>query len=346
MRYRLPALLMVLLSTGLAVLSYYLFWWGKDKEFTGYSLRVAVPPFSITNLPHFLITSLGHDRQENMKINQIICQSTAAAWEKVQKKEADVALVNSLELFSTFGSYLIEQEADQPVFIAAVAGNPAIYLVGTESVPQFAWTGLKDHSILTGPETEQDGILLKYILKQSNLLPFVNVLLYENIPVQLRQAIIEARFAHYAVLPAQQLYEQPEPKIYPLAQLGSFTGRFPAVAYVTSRHLLQEKTGALQALVNALYRTQQWLTQNGPELIRSSLNQKADRQRPEISQRLLQEALTSAWWYTSPLAGTSEWNKLQEILQAYNEKLIVTEKMVFPDLAQNAIQQARLAPQK
>lgn len=349
MRYRLPALLMVLLSAALAVLSYYLFWWGKDREVVGYTLRVAVPPPGITSLPHLLITQLGYNRQEHLTISQIACPSSAAAWEKIQKKEADVALVHSLELLPIMEAAEGLPQGSRPVFIAAITGSPATYLVGSENAPGFAWTDLKDRSILTGTDTDQDSILLRYILQQNDLRPFASVLLYDSITVQVRRAIVTTRLAHYAVLPAEEVYAQSEPKIYSLARLDSFTGRFPAVTYVTTRQALQEKKAALQALVNALYRSQQWLQQNDPAQIRAALKRESAQPVqpvPDFSQELLQEAHSQGWWYDRPLAGAGEWKILEKILQASSAKVSLPDGMIFQDLARTALQQARLEPVK
>ncbi|MGQ9556517.1 MAG: ABC transporter substrate-binding protein [Desulfurispora sp.] len=346
MRYRLPALLMVLLSAALAVLSYYLFWWGKDREFAGYTLRVAVPPPNITSLPHLLMVPLGYASQEHLTISQMACPSSAAAWEKVQKKEADVALVHSLELLPVMETAAGLAQGGRPVFIAAIAASPAIYLVGAENTPGFAWTDLKDRSILTGTDTEQDSILLRYILQQNGLRPFASVLLYDSIPVQVRRAIVTTRLAHYAVLPAEEVYAQSEPGIYPLARLDSFTGRFPAATCVTTRQALQEKKAALQALVNALYRSQQWLQQNDPDQIRTALQREPAQPVPAFSPALLQEAHSGGWWYDRPLAAAGEWKMLEKILQASSEKVSLPDGLIFQDLARTALQQARLTPEK
>lgn len=225
-----------------------------------HSIRVLEPARSPYFLPQYLAINLGFFAEENLDV-KIITTSPEAICTALAGRRAEVALCDLQKLI--FNPDDPERQKNSPLIFATMSCRDGSLLLGREKDPDFQWQKLQDKTIIGSPNNDSSEIALESILRQINILPYRQVIIYNNIPAKLRIGAFRAGTGHYLQLPEPEA-SAAEIKGYGqvVASVGTASEEMIVTAYAAMPEFLEEHPEAIQKFTNAIYKAQIWLKQH------------------------------------------------------------------------------------
>ncbi|MFZ5597804.1 MAG: ABC transporter substrate-binding protein [Bacillota bacterium] len=226
-----------------------------NKEYSIVRLAECSP--SVYKLPHYIAREFFY-REQNIKIEAVDCGSEKDALDRLERGEADVALVSPSALVIKRSSDLKE---GGPVIVASFDSGAVFHLVAKKNTTLEDIGQLKNKVIISGPPDSNETVYLESILRGAGLKPYDEVSIITNIPDEIKTGALKSGTGDYIFITEKEL---PEALNKGLSRVKSFKAGFPAVVCVASEDFVNNSPGALQSLVNSLYMAQTWLMYHTP----------------------------------------------------------------------------------
>lgn len=208
-------------------------------------------------LPLYLASNLGFFNKLGLDV-QIITTSPEAIRAGLADGRADIALCG---LQKTVLNPVDKNR--RPVAIGRLARFDGSFLLARKKIDNFQWAGLKEKTIIGGPQDYSSQIILEEVLRQNKLSPYWQVTIYHNIPFSLRQGAFRAGSGDYLQLgePDASLAEE---KGYGrvAASVGAAAGDMPVTVFAANRDYAVSHRETVQKFTIGILKALSWLKEH------------------------------------------------------------------------------------
>lgn len=258
----------LLIAIALLVLLVLLLWIvhsrkGKPEAPEVQTVRVMESVRSPYFLPLYLAQNLKFFEEQNLDV-KITTASPGAIRTALNNRRTDIALCGLQKII--FNPDLPVNSEYLPKIIGALSLRDGSMLLGRLDNSKFQWSGLKNKTIIGNSQDDSSGIALESVLRQNNLPPYRQVIIYYNIPETLRLSAFRSGTGNYLQLlePEASLAEaQNYGRV--VASVGETSGDMAVTAFAALPAYIEENPIVIQKFTNAIYKAQLWLKQHSSE---------------------------------------------------------------------------------
>ena len=275
------------------------------------TVRVAEVTRSVFYAPFYVAINEGFFEEEGIEIELTTTPGGDKTMTTLLSDGADVALVGS-----ETSIYVANQGArDLVINFAVLTQTDGTFLVAREAIQDFQWDQLLDTTFLGQREGGMPQMVGEYVLKQHGIDPKNDLTLIQNIDFANIASAFASGTGDFVQLfePTASIFEA-EGTGYVVASFGAESGTVPYTTFMAKDSFIDENPDLIHAFTRALYRAQQWVYTQSPEVIAQSVqvffpDTPLDIITSSVARYQAQESFAS-----TPLLDEAKWNQLQEIM--------------------------------
>nr|WP_274380919.1 ABC transporter substrate-binding protein [Desulforadius tongensis] len=295
-------------------------------------------------IPHYLALQLGFFEEQNIEVKTVTLEQGQNALELLQEGKAGVILAGPGQVILTGPP----RKASSPVAFAEITQRNGAFFLAREEKPHFQWTDVKRRTIISGPPTEDNSLVLEYILRRHEISPNWQVNVIENLPPHLRPGTFKSGSASFLVAeePAAGMLEsQGAGKV--VASLGRAAGKMPAAVYISKPSYLDTNSREVQKLVNGLYKAQQWMTYHSAAEIADAVREFFPGYHRDMLISIIERYKKIDLWGTNPVIDKLSYENLYQAVESSGELVNKTaySKAVTNRFAKKAVKEIHYVPE-
>jgi NitT/TauT family transport system substrate-binding protein len=293
-------------------------------------VRVNEVAHSIFYAPQYVALEKGFFKDEGLNVELTTGFGADKSMTAVLSGNAEIGFMGSEASIYVYN----EGQDDYAVNFALLTQRAGNFLVGREDDPNFSWDKVKGKTIVGGRRGGMPQMVLEYILKQHNIVPFEDVEIITNIDFGVTAGAFTGGTGDYTVEfepGASQL--ETEGAGHVVASLGVDSGYVPYTAYMAKKSYIENNPEIIQKFTNAIYKGQKWVEEHSPEEIAKEIK----GQFPETEMDLLIQIVTrykeQDTYRTDPVFPEASFDLLQNILEEADE---LSERVPYDTLINNS----------
>lgn len=292
---------------------------------------------SIFYAPQYVALEKGFFEEEGLSIEMSIGQGADKSMTALLSGNADIGLMGPEASIYV----LNEGQKNYAINIAQLTQRAGNFLIGREPVPDFDWQNVKGKSIIGGRPGGMPQMVLEYILKKNNLIPYEDMEIITNLAFTATAGSFVSGTGDYTVEfePSASTIEN-EGRGYVIASLGTSSGKVPYTNYMATKEYIEKNPEAIQKFTNAIYKGQLWVKDHSPEEIAEVIKpQFVDTDQALLAQIVKRYKDQDTWKY-DPVFEEKSLNLLQNILESAGEldKRVDYNTLANTDFAKKAIE--------
>lgn len=285
--------------------------------------------------PQYVTLSEGFFKEEGLNVELYNIKGINLVTESVDIGNLDILLCGPETAIYTY----YKDKADYYKIFAQVTKRDGSFLVSRKPEENFAWKNLQGKEIISGNKGEITDIVLKYVLKQNNLIPDINVKIKGNKNIEeMSKDFKNGKGDYISIFEPYASYLEKKDKGYIAAFVGRESGEIPYTVYMSKVSYLKDNSETIQKFTNALFKGQQWIRLHTPEEIAKSI----EKYFPDIEfdnlVSIIKKYKEYDTWKTDPELKEEDLKTLQNIMQETGqlEEIVPYEKIVTVEYARNA----------
>lgn len=314
---------------------------GCKKETSGLTtVRLNEVTRSVFYAPLYAAVNLGFFADEGIDLEFATGQGADHVMTALLSGQADIGFMGSEATIYVYN----QGQTDYAVNFALLTQRDGSFLVAREPMPEFRWEDVRGKSIIGGRPGGMPLMTLEYVLKNQGLTPGVDVEVLTHVQFALMGGAFTGGEGDFVTLfePVATTVEMAG-EGFVVASVGADSGEIPYTAFAAAKSFIEQHPETIQAVTNAIYRGQTWVSQHSPaeiaEVIQPSFPD-SDLETLTLVAARYQEIEA---WRSDPIFGQETFELLQDvmILAGELESRAPYAKLVTNEFALKAIEQTK-----
>lgn len=279
-------------------------------------IRIGEVTRSLFYAPLYVALEKGFFQEEGLEVELSTIPGGDKVMSALLSDGIDVALVGS-----ETSIYVAQQGAADPVVnFAQLTQTDGTFLVAREKTDSFSFEQLKGTVFLGQRKGGMPQMVGEYVLKKHQINPQSDLELIQNIEFKNIAASFASGTGQYVQLfePEASRFEQ-EGIGHVVASFGKESGTVPYTVFMTKQSTIDKNATAIQKFTNAVYKGQQWVASHTPKETADAIAKYFEQIKPEIMESAVKRYLEQGSYATDPILDETEWQQLQEIMDAAGE---------------------------
>ena len=293
---------------------------------------------SVFYTPQYVALEKGYFEEEGLEIELQTTWGGDTTMTTLLSGGADIALVGS-----ETSIYVYAQDSkDYAVNFAQLTQTDGTFLVAKEEQPDFEWSDLSGKQFLGQRIGGMPQMVGEFVLKGHDIDPQNDLHLHQNIDF----ANIPGAFAsgdyEYVQLfePTASVLEE-DGQGHIVASFGEESGKVPYTSFMAKSNYIQQNEDVIQRFTNAIYKAQQWISEQDSEMIADVVSPYFEDTSTELLADSIERYKNQDSFATDPMINEEEWENLKDIMDEAGElpEGVKYEDLVDTTYAKKAIEQ-------
>ncbi len=291
---------------------------------------------SIFYAPQYVAIEKGFFEEQGLTIQLSNGQGADKSMTALISNSADIALLGT-----EAGIYVYnEGKENYAVCFAQLTQRAGNFLISRTNDTNFKWEDVKGKEILGGRAGGMPQMVLEYILKQNNIIPFEDVKIIDNIQYGSTSGAFVAGQGDYTIEfePTASTLEA-QGYGYVVASLGIDSGKVPYTVYMTTKNYIKQNSDILQKFTNAIYKGQLWVYSHSPKEIAEIIAPQFKENSIDEIEKIVARYKEQETWIKTPIFEEESLNLIENILKSSNKlsSSIPYEDFINTEFANKAI---------
>lgn len=228
-----------------------------------------------------------------------------------------------------------QKREDLPILFAQLTQTDGSFLVGRNKEDNFKWESLKGKTIIGGRPGGVPQVTLEYVLRNHGLEPEKDINLITNLAFTATAGAFKAGTGDYVALfePTGSMLEK-DKSGYIVDSIGSEAGTIAYTCFFATESYIDKNPETIQKFTNAIYKGQVWVSEHTDEEVAKSIQSFFPGSDIEILTNVIKNYRGINAFSTNPTLNEGDLNKLMDIIQSYDSKLI-EERPSFESIVNN-----------
>ncbi|WP_368503483.1 ABC transporter substrate-binding protein [Alkalihalophilus sp. As8PL] len=286
---------------------------GNDDQET---VRVAEVTRSIFYAPLYAAMAQGYFSEEGIELELTTAWGGDKTMTTLLSDGADIALVGA-----ETSIYVYAQNASNPVInFAALTQTDGTFLVSRTPTDEFRWNNLNGSTFLGQRKGGMPQMVGEHVLRQHGIDPHKDLKLIQNIDFGNIASAFASGTGDYVQLfePQATLFEN-EGLGHIVASFGEESGEVPYTVFMAKESTLKNDTETMERFTRALYKGQQWVDEQPPEIIAASIVTFFEDTPVDVVTQVVERYKEQGSYATDPLLSPGAWDNLQTIMDDSGE---------------------------
>lgn len=293
---------------------------------------------SVFYAPMYVALQQGFFEEQGIKIELATGQGADKTMQAVLSNNADIGFSGPEQAV-----YIYNQgREDYPVVFAQLTQRDGSFLVGRAAEDNFDWKSLKGKELIGGRPGGIPEMALEYVLKQNGIDPKTDVNMVTNIDFTATAGAFKSGTGEYVALfepTASMLEKDNSGKI--VASIGESAGNIAYTCFYATKSYIDNNPNVISGFTKAIYEGQKWMKEHSSEEVADSIISYFPGTDKDIIIKVIDNYKNINAYSEAPTVDTDGLNKLMDIIQGYDAKLIKErpplEKIVNNAFAQEAM---------
>ena len=292
-------------------------------------LILSEPIHSIFYAPQYVALHKNFFTYEGLNIRLQVAQGADQGAAALLSGSAQVALFGPEQAI-----YATDQGDPLLIAFAMLTERDGSFLVGRTAEPEFSWSSLAGKTIVGGRKGGMPEMVLEWILKENEVLPFQDVKIIQDISLSATAQAFREGTGDYAQLwePSATILEQAGAGQI-VASLGKESGTLPYTVFHATAEYVKDHPKTLQKFTNAIYRAQLWMKSHSAEEIAKAIAPSFPDADITSIASVVQRYQKLVVWADDPTLRPELFDHLQEIMTAAGE---LTTKVNYETIVNTA----------
>lgn len=306
----------------------------NEKE-TCIEVSITEVTHSIFFMPLYVACDKGFFQEEGLEVQLNTCWNEDQGIKKLLNGETNFLLAGPENI-----CYQIQQENKNKIIaLAQICNSTGYFLLSKDSTNSFSWSDLKRKVVIGLNHGNISQMVLNDILKSHNIQPLHDVHLIQNIPLQTRPAAFLGEIGNYIILrepEASRIELQEAGKVVQTISIDDKT--LVTNVLLSTEDYLNSNNNTSSKLINALYKSLQWLEDNNPETILDVANKYFPNEKEKALLRAICRYKNLNIWPENPCINITDLNNSQSLMiteKELNDFIPICE--VISNIAKNVI---------
>ncbi|RDW18745.1 hypothetical protein CWR48_10525 [Oceanobacillus arenosus] len=271
---------------------------------------------SLFYAPQYVALEQGYFKEEGLEVELQTTWGGDTTMTALLSGGADIALVGS-----ETSIYVYAQDSkDYAINFAQLTQTDGTFLVAKDPDSNFSWENVVGSNFLGQRIGGMPQMVGEYVLKQHGIDPHADLELTQNIDF----ANIPGAFAsgdyEYVQLfePTASVLEQAG-QGHIVASFGEESGTVPYTVFMAKQSFLDDNPETITKFTRAIYKAQQWVTENSAEEIAKVIEPYFEDTDLEILASSIERYKNQGSFATDPILDEAEWNNLKGIMDEAGE---------------------------
>ncbi|MDV2686364.1 ABC transporter substrate-binding protein [Alkalihalophilus lindianensis] len=306
---------------------------GNDDQET---VRVAEVTRSIFYAPLYAAMAQGYFSEEGIELELTTAWGGDKTMTTLLSDGADIALVGA-----ETSIYVYAQNASDPVInFAALTQTDGTFLVSRTPTDEFRWDNLNGSTFLGQRKGGMPQMVGEHVLRQHGIDPHKDLKLIQNIDFGNIASAFASGTGDYVQLfePQATLFEN-EGLGHIVASFGEESGEVPYTVFMAKESTLKNDTETIERFTRALYKGQQWVDEQSPEIIAASIVTFFEDTPVDVVTQVVERYKDQGSYATDPLLSPGAWDNLQTIMDDSGElpQYVDYEALVNTSIAESIL---------
>jgi NitT/TauT family transport system substrate-binding protein len=306
---------------------------GNDDQET---VRVAEVTRSIFYAPLYAAMAQGYFSEEGIALELTTAWGGDKTMTTLLSDGADIALVGA-----ETSIYVYAQHASDPVInFAALTQTDGTFLVSRTPTDEFRWDNLNGSTFLGQRKGGMPQMVGEHVLRQHGIDPHKDLKLIQNIDFGNIASAFASGTGDYVQLfePQATLFEN-EGLGHIVASFGEESGEVPYTVFMAKESTLKNETETIERFTRALYKGQQWVDEQSPEIIAASIVTFFEDTPVDVVTQVVERYKEQGSYATDPLLSPGAWDNLQTIMDDSGElpQYVDYEALVNTSIAESIL---------
>lgn len=285
--------------------------------------------------PQYVALSKGFFKEEGLDVELQTTAGGDKTMTALLSNAIDVALVGS-----ETSVYVYQQGSDDPIInFAQLTQTDGTFLVSRKEVTDFNWDMLKGTTFLGQRKGGMPQMAGEFALKKHGINPQQDMELIQNIDFANVTTAFASGTGDYVQLfePQASIIEQ-QGKGHVIASFGVESGQLPYTVFMAKESYIKKNSDTIQKFTDALYKAQQWVSQNTPEMIADTILPYFKDTDREIAISVVKRYKEQGTYATDAILDEAEWNNLMDVMSTAGElkALVARDQIVDNTFAEQA----------
>jgi len=308
---------------------------GCGSEEGKIKLTVSEVTHSVFYAPQYAAIALGFFEEEGLEVDLINGQGADKVMTSVISGQVEIGLAGPEASIYVYN----EGKADYAQVFAQLTKRDGSFLVGRTPDPDFTYESLRGKYVIGGRKGGVPAMTLEYVLKKNGL-EVDDLTLDTSIQFAMTAGAFTGGTGDYVALfePTASALEK-EGKGYILASIGADSGEIPYTAYFANKSYIEKNPEVIQKFTDAIYKGQQWVQNNSPEMIAKTIAEFFPDTDLDILEMVAKRYKDIDAWNGTPVMTEDAFNRLQDVMEGAGElaKRADYDKVVNNEFAFKAV---------
>lgn len=266
---------------------------------------------SVFYAPLYVAVNLGFFTEEGVDLDFATGQGADHVMTALLSGQADIGFMGSEASIYVYN----QGQADYAVNFALLTQRDGSFLVAREPMPDFSWEDVRGKSIIGGRPGGMPLMTLEYVLKNQGLVPGKDVEVMTHVQFALMGGAFTGGEGDFVTLfePVATTLELAG-EGYVVASVGADSGEIPYTAFTATKSYIENNPEIIQAVTDAIYRGQNWVTQHTPAEIAQVIQPSFPDSDLETLTLVAARYQEIEAWRPDPLFSEESFNLLQDVM--------------------------------
>ena len=281
-----------------------------------HTVRLSEVTHSVFYAPQYAAMELGFFEEEGIRLEVTSGEGADKVMTSIISGAVDVGFSGPEAAIYIYN----EGREDFAAVFAQVTQRDGSFLVAREPMPDFKWTDLEGAHLLPGRKGGVPYMTLEWVVKQSGLVPGVDVEFDNSIQyAAMTGAFVGGTGDFVTVFEPTASTLETEGRGYIVASVGESSGEIPYTAYYALKSYIAENPETVQGFVNAVARGQKWVEEHSAREIAEAIAP----QFPDADLDILEKAIARYKeidaYSTTPVMAREAFERLQTVMTEAGE---------------------------
>lgn len=303
---------------------------GKEKEKELTKITLSEVTHSVFYAPQYVALELGFFEEEGLEIELISGEGADKVMTSVISGAVEIGFSGPEAAIYIYN----EGKADFAKVFAQVTQRDGSFLVAREPDPDFTWDKLAGVHLLPGRKGGVPYMALEYVVKQSGLVPGVDVNFDNSIQFSaMTGAFLGGTGDYVTVFEPTASSIEAEGKGYIVASVGEAAGEIPYTAYYALDSYIKENPEIIQGFTNAIAKAEKWVAEHSADEIAATIAPLFPDSDTELLSKAIARYKEIDAYSTVPMMTEDAFNRLQLVMEEAGE---LTQKAPYSELVDNS----------